>query len=98
MNWRPLSGRLLVWEPPPAEVRGGVIVPDATDTSLDRDLPRQVYILALTDCPAQLKIGQQVVIGPFAGTQLWLDFPTGERKGKYYVIHWEDILVIEEEA
>jgi len=93
---RPLSDRVVV-EPRQAETTtaGGIVIPD----SADKDKPIQGTIIAVGNgkyiegklLPLQVKIGDQVLFGKYAGTNVRLD------NTEYLVMREEDIMGVVEE-
>lgn len=85
---KPLADRVLV-EPLPAEERtaGGIIIPDTA-----KEKPQKGTVVAIgsgkKDEPMTVKIGDKVLYGKYAGTEITID-------GKEYLIMREsDILAI----
>ena len=88
VNIKPLADRVVV-EPAPAEDKtaGGIIIPDTA-----KEKPQMGTIVAAgpgtKDAPITLKVGDKVLYGKYAGTELSLD-------GKDYLIMREsDIYAI----
>ncbi len=79
LNIKPLADRVLV-EPAPAEEKtsGGIIIPDTA-----KEKPQKGTIAAVgpgtKDNPVTVKVGDEVLYGKYAGTELSLD-------GKDYLI------------
>ena len=79
MNIKPLADRVLI-EPAPAETKtiGGIIIPDTA-----KEKPLQGTIVAAgkgtKDEEMELKVGDHVLYGKYAGTEL-------EFEGKKYLI------------
>ncbi len=75
---RPLGDRLVV-EPKETESKtaGGIVIPDTAD----KDKPMQGTVIAIGDGkwhdgkkqPLQVKIGDQILFGKYAGTSIKLD-------------------------
>ena len=86
MNIKPLADRVLV-EPKEAETKtaGGLIIPDTA-----KEKPQQGEIIAVgpgkKDEPMELKVGDDVLYGKYAGTTVTLD-------GKDYMIMRQDDVV-----
>jgi chaperonin GroES len=88
MNVRPLRDRVLVQRLEEQEQRiGGIIVPDTA-----KEKPQQAQVIAVGSgrvnddgkiIPLDVKVGDHVLIGKFAGTEIKLD-------GQDYVIVRED--------
>ena len=88
MNVRPLRDRVLVQRVEEAEQRiGGIIIPDSA-----REKPQQARVVAIgrgriTDkgetIPLDVKAGDYVLVGKYAGTEIKLD-------GQDYLIVRED--------
>ena len=88
LNIKPLADRVVV-EPAAAEEKtaGGIIIPDTA-----KEKPQKGKVLAVgngkPDEPMTVKVGDTVLYGKYAGTELKLD-------GKEYLImREEDILAI----
>lgn len=88
VNVKPLADRVLV-EPAPAETKtaGGIIIPDTA-----KEKPMRGKIVAVgngkPDEPMTVKVGDTVLYGKYAGTELTVD-------GKEYLIMREsDIFAI----
>ncbi len=88
MNVKPLSDRVLV-EPKEAETKtaGGLFIPDTA-----KEKPQEGKVLAVgpgkKDEPMELKAGDTVLYGKYAGTEISVD-------GKSYMImRQSDILAI----
>ncbi len=79
VNIKPLADRVVV-EPAPAEDKtaGGIIIPDTA-----KEKPQMGTVVAVgegtKDAPVTLKIGEKVLYGKYAGTELTLE-------GKDYLI------------
>lgn len=94
-NIRPLSDRVVV-EARQVETKtaGGIVIPDTAD----KDKPIQGTIIAVgvgkyvdgTIQPLQVKIGDQVLFGKYAGTNIKLD------DNEYLVMREEDIMGVVE--
>jgi chaperonin GroES len=94
-NIRPLSDRVVV-EARQVETKtaGGIVIPDTAD----KDKPIQGTIIAVgvgkyvdgTIQPLQVKIGDQVLFGKYAGTNIKLD------DTEYLVMREEDIMGVVE--
>lgn len=88
MNVKPLADRVLV-KPAAAEEKtiGGIIIPDSA-----KEKPLQGEVLAVgkgtKDEEMVLKVGDRVLYGKYAGTELELD---GE---KYLIMRQNDILAV----
>jgi chaperonin GroES len=86
MTIKPLADRVLV-EPKEAETKtaGGLIIPDTA-----KEKPQQGKIIAVgpgkKDEPMELKVGDDVLYGKYAGTTVTLD-------GKDYMIMRQDDVV-----
>ncbi len=93
---RPLSDRVVV-EPRELETKtaGGIVIPDTAD----KDKPIQGTIIAVgvgryvdgKMQPLQVKIGDKVLFGKYAGTNVKLD------NSEYLVMREEDIMGVVEE-
>lgn len=88
INIRPLADRVVV-EPAPAEEKtaGGIIIPDTA-----KEKPQRGTVVAVgtgkKDEPLTVKVGDKVLYGKYAGTELTID-------GKEYLIMREsDIYAI----
>ncbi|MCS6789909.1 MAG: co-chaperone GroES [Bacteroidia bacterium] len=88
INIKPLADRVVV-EPAPAEEKtaGGIIIPDTA-----REKPQKGTVVAVgtgkKDEPLTVKVGDKVLYGKYAGTELTID-------GKEYLIMREsDIYAI----
>jgi len=94
-NIRPLSDRVVV-EARQVETRtaGGIVIPDTAD----KDKPVQGTIIAVgvgkyidgTIQPLQVKVGDQVLFGKYAGTNIKLD------DKEFLVMREEDIMGVVE--
>lgn len=86
MNIKPLADRVLI-QPAPAEERtvGGIIIPDTV-----KEKPLKGKVIAVgngtKDEQMVLKVGDEVLYGKYAGTELELD---GE---KYLIMRQSDVL------
>ncbi|MDE6247394.1 MAG: co-chaperone GroES [Muribaculaceae bacterium] len=88
MNIKPLFDRVLI-EPTPAEevTLGGIIIPD---TAKEKPLKGKVVAVGegTKDEPMVLAVGQEVLYGKFAGTELELDGT------KYLMMRQGDVLAV----
>ena len=88
MNIKPLADRVLV-VPAPAEERtiGGIIIPD---TAKEKPLKGEVVAVGngTKDEEMIVKVGDTVLYGKYAGTELELD------GAKYLIMRQSDILAI----
>ncbi len=88
MNIKPLADRVLI-EPTPAEetTLAGIIIPDSA-----KEKPLKGKVLAVgngtKDEPMQLSVGDEVLYGKYAGTEIELE---GE---KYLMMRQSDVLAI----
>ena len=88
MNIKPLADRVLI-EPTPAEetTLAGIIIPDSA-----KEKPLKGKVLAVgngtKDEPMQLSVGDEVLYGKYAGTEIELE---GE---KYLMMRHSDVLAI----
>lgn len=88
---RPLSDRIVV-EPKEIETKtaGGIIIPDTAD----KDKPMQGTVLAIGNgrfvdgnvIPLQVKVGDRVLFGKYAGTNIKLE------DTEYLVMREEDVM------
>jgi chaperonin GroES len=88
---RPLSDRIVV-EPKEIETKtaGGIIIPDTAD----KDKPMQGTVLAIGNgkyidgkiTPLQVKVGDKVLFGKYAGTSIKLD------NSEFLVMREEDVM------
>jgi chaperonin GroES len=73
INWQPMAGRVLV-TPAAAEekTKSGIIIPDTA-----KEKPQRGEIIAvgeaLKDEPMELKVGDKVLYGKYAGTEVSID-------------------------
>ncbi len=73
LNIKPLSDRVVI-EPAPAETKtaSGIIIPDSV-----KEKPQEGTVVAVgpgkADEPMTLKLGDKVLYGKYAGTELKLD-------------------------
>ncbi len=73
INIKPLADRVLI-EPAPAEEKtsGGIIIPDTA-----KEKPMKGTVIAAgegkKDEPMTVKVGQQVLYGKYAGTEITVD-------------------------
>ena len=88
MNIKPLADRVLI-EPAPAETKtvGGIIIPD---TAKEKPLRGKVVAVGhgTKDEEMVLKMGDQVLYGKYAGTELEFD---GQ---KYLIMRQSDVVAI----
>lgn len=94
MTWIPLTNRLLVWVPPPPKIVGQLQLADPY--KFQEGMPRKAEVVACgEEASAYVSEGSTVIIGPYAGSQIFLEdeFPL-RTKGTFLVIGWEDILLI----
>ena len=88
MNIKPLADRVLV-KPAPAEEKtiGGIIIPD---TAKEKPLKGEVLATGngTKDEEMVLKVGDTVLYGKYAGTEVELE---GE---KYLIMHQGDVLAV----
>ena len=88
MNIKPLADRVLI-EPTPAEetTLAGIIIPDSA-----KEKPLKGKVLAVgngtKDEPMQLSVGDEVLYGKYAGTEIELE---GE---KYLMMRQSDVLAV----
>lgn len=88
MNIRPLSDRVLI-EPAPAEevTMSGIIIPDSA-----KEKPLRGKVLAVgngtKDEPMALKVGDDVLYGKYAGTEIELEGT------KYIMMRQSDVLAV----
>lgn len=88
MNIRPLGDRVLI-EPTAAEevTMGGIIIPDSA-----KEKPLRGKILAVgngtKDEPMELKAGDEVLYGKYAGTELEIEGT------KYLIMRQSDVLAV----
>lgn len=87
MNIRPLADRVLVLPAPAEEKVGGIIIPDTA-----KEKPLRGKIVATgngtKDEEMVLKVGDEVLYGKYAGTELELE---GE---KYLMMRQSDVLAV----
>jgi chaperonin GroES len=87
MNIKPLADRVLVLPAPAEEKVGGIIIPDTA-----KEKPLKGKIIAAgrgtKDEEMVLKVGDTVLYGKYAGTEVELD---GE---KYLIMRQSDVLAI----
>ena len=85
---RPLAGKVLV-KPQEAEQKtaGGIIIPDSA-----KEKPLQGTVVAVgkpkKDEEMEVKVGDSVLYGKYAGTEVSIDFET------YLLLSQSDILII----
>lgn len=94
---RPLSDRVVV-QPREVETKtaGGILIPETAD----KDKPIQGTVIAIGNGkyvegklqPLQVKVGDRVLFGKYAGTTIKLD------DGEYLVMREEDIMGVMETA
>jgi chaperonin GroES len=83
MNFKPLGDRVLVKvKEPETTTASGIILPD----NASKEKPTQAEVLAIGDFVKNIEIGNTVVYGRYAGTELSLD---GD---DYLVLEGKDIL------
>jgi len=88
MNIKPLADRVLI-EPKEAETKtaSGIYIPDTA-----KEKPQQGKVMAVgtgkKDEPMELKVGDIVLYGKYAGTEIEVD---GE---KYMIMRQSDVLAI----
>lgn len=88
---RPLSDRIVV-EPKELEQKtaGGIVIPDTAD----KDKPMQGTVIAIGSgryidgkmLPLQVKVGERILFGKYAGTNVKLD------EKEYLVMREEDVM------
>ena len=88
---RPLSDRIVV-EPQEAETKtkGGIVLPD----NVDKDKPMQGKVIAIGNGkyidgkmqPLQVKVGDKILFGKYAGTNIKLD------EKEWLVMREEDVM------
>lgn len=94
---RPLSDRIVV-QPREVETRtaGGIVIPDTAD----KDKPIEGLVLAIGNgkydvngklLPLQVKVGDKILFGKYAGTNVKLD------GNEYLVMREEDVMGVLEE-
>ncbi len=89
MNHKPLKDRVLV-EPKEAEEKttSGIIIPDSA-----KEKPQKGVVVAVGDGkkdePMSVKVGDHVIYGKFAGTEITID-------DKDYLIMREDDILLKE--
>ena len=85
---KPLADRVLI-EPKEAETKtaGGIYIPDTA-----KEKPQQGTVIAVgsgkKDEPMEVKVGDQVIYGKYAGTEVTLD------EKKYLIVKQSDIMAI----
>lgn len=88
MKVKPLADRVLI-EPNPAEEKtaGGLFIPD---TAKEKPLAGKVIAVGpgTSDVKMEVKVGDQVLYGKYAGTELELE---GE---KYLIMRQSDVLAV----
>ena len=89
INIKPLGERVVV-EPAPAEEKtaGGIIIPDTA-----KEKPQQGTVVAVPektgdDSPVTVKVGDKVLYGKYAGTEITID------DKEYLIINQSDILAV----
>lgn len=87
MNIKPLADRVLVLPAPAEEKVGGIIIPD---TAKEKPLKGKIFAAGqgTKDEEMVLKVGDTVLYGKYAGTEVELD---GE---KYLIMRQSDVLAI----
>jgi chaperonin GroES len=90
---RPVGDRILVqFAEEKEQVRGGVIIPDSA-----KEKPQEATVIALgrgakskdgSDIPFEVKVGDVVLVGKYAGAEVKLD------ETKYTLVREDDILGI----
>lgn len=88
MNVKPLSDRVLIQPTPAEEVTvAGIIIPDSA-----KEKPLRGTVLAVgpgtKDEEMQLKVGDQVFYGKYAGTELEIDHE------KVLIMRQQDVLAV----
>jgi chaperonin GroES len=78
MKVRPLADRILVKREEPSEtVRGGIIIPDTA-----KEKPQEAKVVAVGPgkvddagkrTPLELKVGDRILVGKYAGTEVKID-------------------------
>lgn len=85
---KPLADRVLI-EPKEAETKtaGGIYIPDTA-----KEKPQQGTVIAVgsgkKDEPMEVKVGDQVIYGKYAGTEVTLE------EKKYLIVKQSDIMAI----
>ena len=84
MNVKPLSDRVLIL-PNPAEEKtaGGLIIPDTA-----KEKPLAGKVIAVGPGTSEVKVGDQVLYGKYAGQEIQIDGET------YLIMKQNDILAI----
>ncbi|MFA6677834.1 MAG: co-chaperone GroES [Bacteroidales bacterium] len=88
MNIKPLADRVLI-EPKEAETKtaSGIYIPDTA-----KEKPQQGKVMAVgtgkKDEPMELKVGDTVLYGKYAGTEIEVE------GGKYMIMRQSDVLAI----
>jgi chaperonin GroES len=96
MNIKPLGDRVLVKPQTQEEVtKSGIVLPDTAE----KERKEQGQILAIGDGEKikklNLKIGDKVLFGKYAGDEVEVDLPDGKAgKGEYKILKDEDILAV----
>ena len=89
INIKPLGERVVI-EPAPAEEKtaGGIIIPDTA-----KEKPQQGTVVAVPektgdDNPVTVKVGDRVLYGKYAGTEITID------DKDYLIMNQSDILAV----
>jgi len=96
MNIKPLGDRILVKPQVSEEVtKSGIVLPD----SVEKEKKEQGEVVAIGDgekiSKLNLKVGDKVLFGKYAGDEVEMDLPTGQAgKVNYKFLKDEDILGI----
>ena len=92
-KFKPLGNRILVKRFQPAISKGGILLPDSA-----QEKPKQGEVLAVGPGkvgkngavkPVELKIGDRVLFGGFAGTEI-----KGDQEEELLILSEEDVLAV----
>ena len=86
MNIKPLADRVLI-EPKESETAAGLYIPDTA-----KEKPQQGVVVAVgngkQDEPMELKVGDNVLYGKYAGTEITVE------GAKYLMMRQSDVLAV----
>lgn len=92
-KFKPLGNRILVKRSQPAMTKGGILLPDSA-----QEKPKQGEVLAIGPGkmgkngqirPIELKVGDRVLFGGFAGTEI-----KGDQEEELLILSEEDVLAV----
>lgn len=85
LNIKPLGKRILVKRTKAPSTKGGIILPETA-----QEKPKSGEVMAVGPENEEIKVGESVLFGSYAGTQIKTDHPDDE----FLILNEEDILGI----